>query len=246
MREDIHPTTAPRRNHVQPETILTVSTSPNMIYMDQTSHSGRVMLMVAPVQLHNGKKTLNTYAVLDDGSERTVILLAAVKHLNLKGREELLSLRTIRQEKVQLKGATVSLNVSPLEKKWRKHEIQHAFTAAELDLVEQSCAAGELKHSYQHPRDIPLHSYSKIKSMILIASDNSHLPVSPVQSGPIGGPVAVCTALGLAVQGPATFLQHPSGENSCLHASFLSPTEELQNVERLKKLVDTLPFRNSK
>lgn len=84
--------------------------------------------------------------------------------------------------------------------------------------------------------------------MILIGSDNSHLiiPVSPVRSGPIGGPVAVCTALGWAVQGPATFLQHPSGENSCLHASFLSPAEELhQNVERLWKL-DTLPFRNSK
>lgn len=84
--------------------------------------------------------------------------------------------------------------------------------------------------------------------MILIGSDNSHLitPVSPVRSGPIGGPIAVRTALGWAVQGPATFLHHPSGENNCLHTSFLSPSEELhQNVERLWKL-DTLPFRNSK
>lgn len=84
----------------QTKTILTVSTSPNMIYMDQT-----VMLKVVPVQLHNGKKTLNIYAVLDDGSERTIILPAAVQYLNLKGKEELLSLRTIRQDKVQLKGA---------------------------------------------------------------------------------------------------------------------------------------------
>ena len=68
--------------------------------------------------------------------------------------------------------------------------------------------------------------------MLLIGSDNPHLitPVSPVRSGPIGRPVAVCTALGWAVQGPATFLQHPSGENSCLHSSFLSPLEELHQM----------------
>lgn len=102
------------------------------------------MLKVVPVQLHNGKKTLNTYAVLDDGSERTIILPAAVQYRNLKGKEELLSLRTIRQDNVQLKGATVSLKVSPLERKGMKHDIQHAFTAAELDLAEQSCAAGNL------------------------------------------------------------------------------------------------------
>ncbi|KAK0149995.1 hypothetical protein N1851_009229 [Merluccius polli] len=232
----------------QTETVLTVSTSPSMIYIDQISHSGRVMLKVVPVRLHNGKKTLSTYAVLDDGSERTIILPAAVHHLGLKGKEEILSLRTIRQDKVQVKGATVSLKVSPLTKKGMKHDIQHAFTAAELNLAEQSCAAENLKRSYQHLRDIPLLSYNKVKPMLLIGSDNPHLitPVSPVRSGPIGGPVAVCTALGWAVQGPATFLQHSSGENSCLHSSFLSPSEELhQHVESLWKL-DTLPFRNSK
>lgn len=144
-----------------------------MIYMDQTIHSSRVMLKVVPIQLHNGKKTLNTYAVLDDGSERTIILPVAVKHLNLKGNEELLSLRTIRQDKVQLKGATLSLQVSPMERKWMKHEIQYAFTAAELDLAEQTCTAGNLKRSYQYLRDVPLHSYSKVKPLILIGSDNS-------------------------------------------------------------------------
>ena len=135
----------------QTETILTVSTSHSTIYMDQISHSGRVMLKVVPVHLHNGKKALNTYAVLDDGSERTIILPAAVQHLGLKGKEKILSLRTIRQDKAQLK-------VSTQMKKGMKYDIQHAFTAAELNLAEQSCAAENLNQSYQHLRDIPLHS----------------------------------------------------------------------------------------
>lgn len=73
----------------QTETVLTVSTSPSMMYMDQISHSGRLMLKVVPVRLHNGRKTLNTYAVLDDGSERTIILPAVVHHLGLKVKEEI-------------------------------------------------------------------------------------------------------------------------------------------------------------
>lgn len=119
----------------QTETVLTVSTSPGMIYMDQTSYSGRVMLKVVPVQLHNGKKTLDTYAILDDGSERTIILPAAAHYLGLKGKEGILSLSTIRQDMVQLKGTTVSVKVSPLTKKGMKHDIQYSFTAAELDLA---------------------------------------------------------------------------------------------------------------
>lgn len=86
---------------------------PNMIYMDQTSYSGWLMLMVVPVQLHNGKKLLNTCTVLDDRSERTIILPIATKYLNLNGSKELLSLKIIRHDTVQLKGATVSLKVSP-------------------------------------------------------------------------------------------------------------------------------------
>ena len=63
---------------------------------------------------------------------------AAVHHLGLKGKEEILSLRTIRHDKAQVKGATVLLKVSPLMTKGVKHDKKHAFTAAELDIAEQS------------------------------------------------------------------------------------------------------------
>lgn len=82
--------------------VLTVNTPTNFVYLDQASHSGRVMLKVVPVQLRCGKITLNTHAVLDDGSERTVLLAAAAQHLGLHGEEELLNLKTIRQDVVKL------------------------------------------------------------------------------------------------------------------------------------------------
>lgn len=82
------------------ENMLTVSTSPSMVFMHQASHSGIVMLKVVPVRLRNGRKTLETCAVLDDSPEQTIIPPAAVYHLGLVGKEEVLSLRTIRQQVV--------------------------------------------------------------------------------------------------------------------------------------------------
>lgn len=75
--------------------ILTISAPANTVYLDHASHSGRVMLKVVPVLLCHCKRTLKTYAVLDDGFESTVILTAAVKHLGLCGQEESLKLKTI-------------------------------------------------------------------------------------------------------------------------------------------------------
>ncbi|XP_063321729.1 uncharacterized protein LOC134619834 [Pelmatolapia mariae] len=230
------------------ESVLTVNTSSSMVFLDQVSHSGRVMLKVVPVRLQNGEKTLDTYAVLDDGSERTIILPAAVHHLGLVGTEEILSLRTIRQEIVQLKGATVSFQVSGMTNRRVKYDIHQAFTAAEVTLAEQSRAADLLTQRYKHLRGLSLQSFDKVQPLLLIGSDNPHLiiPTQPVRTGPVGGPVAVCTMLGWAIQGPASFLQQPTDERSCLHLSTLSSSDELhQHVQRLWQL-DTLPFHTNK
>lgn len=41
---------------------------------------------------------METYAVLDDGSERTILLHEAAQHLSLKGEPEDLIIKTIRQD----------------------------------------------------------------------------------------------------------------------------------------------------
>lgn len=230
------------------QSILTVNTPSSKVYVGQASHSGRVMLKVVPVKLHYGKKTLDTHAVLDDGSERTIILPSAAQHLGLQEEEEILPLRTIRQDVVELRGASVSFEVSAFATPQVKHHIHRAFTANELSLAEQSCLGESLKKRYGHLRGIPLQTFSKVQPMLLIGSDHPHLitPTQPIRMGPPGGPIAVCTQLGWAMQGPTYFLHHPSSEISCLHTSLIKPSQDLyQHVERLWQL-DTLPYRHEK
>lgn len=50
------------------------------------------------VVLHNGENAMETYAVLDDGSERTKLLQAAAKALHLNGEPEQIALRTVHQD----------------------------------------------------------------------------------------------------------------------------------------------------
>ncbi|XP_073718868.1 uncharacterized protein [Misgurnus anguillicaudatus] len=230
------------------QSVLTVSTTSSMVYVGQASHSSRVLLKVVPVQLHNGGRTLDTHAVLDDGSERTIILPAAAKHLGLYKEDEVLPLRTIRQDVVKLKGASVSFEVSSQTNKQVKYQIHHAFTADELSLADQSCPVESLKKRYDHLRGVLIRGFNRVQPMLLIGSDHPHLitPVCPVQMGPQGGPVAISTLLGWAIQGPINFLQNPTREASCLHTAFLPSAQDLhQHVERLWQ-IDTLPYRSEK
>ncbi|KAL0156947.1 hypothetical protein M9458_048193, partial [Cirrhinus mrigala] len=227
------------------KSILTVSTVPRTIYLDQVTHSGRVMLKVVQVRLHSKGRILDTYAILDDGSERTIILPTAVHYLDLERRDESIALRTIRQEVVEIQGASVSFEVSASVNPSIRYKIHTAFTADKLNIAKQSCPVDVLKNKFVHLRDIPIMPFKEVQPMLLIGSDYPHLitPIAPVLMGPLGSPVAVSTSLGWAIQGPTTFLDQPL-ETTCLNISlFSSPTQDLSyHVEKLWQ-VDVLPFQ---
>ena len=72
---------------------------------------GKVYLKVLPIIISHGTKSLQTYAILDDGAEHTIILPAEVRDLGLRGRAESL-VRTVRQDVVHLTGASVDFHVA--------------------------------------------------------------------------------------------------------------------------------------
>ncbi|XP_051515410.1 uncharacterized protein LOC127418721 [Myxocyprinus asiaticus] len=61
--------------------------------------SRKVLLKIIKVILKSGKRRMIAYAILDDGSERTILLHDAAQKLGLKEQPEDLSLRTVRSHK---------------------------------------------------------------------------------------------------------------------------------------------------
>lgn len=60
-----------------------------------------MLLKKVKVCLYNGNSKIEIYAILDDGSERIILLHSATKELGLQGQSESLALRTIHQDNPQ-------------------------------------------------------------------------------------------------------------------------------------------------
>lgn len=190
---------------------------------------------------------METYAILDDGSERTILLQAA-RQLGLTGTPEELALRTVRQDIRVLHGSTVSFTISPTGQPHSRFKIKGAFTADELGLAEHTQSLAALQRKYKPLRGLPLQLLDRIRPLLLIGSDYPQLitPIEPVCLGPPGGPAAVNTKLGWPIQGPTKYVKRCISSSQCLLTSTLSPSEELsRHVERLWQL-DTLPYRSDK
>lgn len=230
------------------KSVLMVTSPTAKVYLDRPNRSPKVMLKVVKVLLHNQDRVLETYAVLDDGSERSIILPHAVQRLNLTAQPETLTLRTVHQDVLQLHGASVAFYVSSLPKPEEKYHVRQAFTADNLELSEHSYPVRILQRRYKHLRHLPLPPVDHAQPLLLIGSDMAHLltPIEPVQLGPPGGPIAVHTKLGWSLQGPTSVDQVPASNQQCLFTATVSPTSELfKNVERLWQ-IDTLPYTSEK
>ncbi|XP_077069937.1 uncharacterized protein LOC143722413 [Siphateles boraxobius] len=219
-----------------------------MLYLDRPAGGSQVLLKICEVLLHNGKNSMMAYAILDDGSERTILLHGAAQQLKLNGQTETLSLRTVRHDTQVIQGTKVSFTLSPAFQPSRRFKITGAFTAENLGLAKHSHPVSILQEKYPHLKGLPLHAFSQVQPLLLIGSDHHHLiiPMEPVCFGPPGGPAAIRTRLAWTLQGPAHVLQHQIPEQQCFFTSVTSTSSELlQHVERLWQL-DILPYRNEK
>ncbi|XP_052415143.1 uncharacterized protein LOC127959801 [Carassius gibelio] len=225
-----------------------VNNGTEVLYLDRPSTSTRVLLKVVRVLLRNKDRTLDTYAVLDDGSERTMLLPEAVDRLGLQGRPEDLVLRTIRQDVQTLKGSSVSFCISPLAHPRRSFKVAEAFTSQRLSLADHSYPISMLKRKYKHLADLPIEPFELVKPLVLIGPDHPHLltPVKPVRLGPPGGPAAIRTRLGWTLQRPTHIIKWMACAQQCFLTSVSPQTTELmRNVEKLWQM-DVLPFQRDK
>lgn len=80
------------------EGLCLVNSATETLYLDRPSGCRKVLLKVISVLLRHKDKTLDAYAVLDDGSERTILLSPAATKLGIHGPVECLALHTVHQE----------------------------------------------------------------------------------------------------------------------------------------------------
>ncbi|CAI5677376.1 unnamed protein product [Oreochromis niloticus] len=129
-----------------------------------------------------------------------------------------------------------------------RFKIAGAFTAARIGLAGHTYPMEQLRERYKHLIGLPIHTLINVKPLLLIGSDHPHLvtPVEPVRLGPPGGPAAIRTRLGWALQVPASIVGQFAQPQQCLLTTVAPQVSELmKHVEKLWQ-VDIVPFRNEK
>ena len=69
-----------------------------MLYLDRPTSSSQVLLKLSRVILQSDDKVLETYSILNDGSECTILIHVAADCLGLHGEAEDLALCTVWRE----------------------------------------------------------------------------------------------------------------------------------------------------
>ncbi|KAL0196824.1 hypothetical protein M9458_005364, partial [Cirrhinus mrigala] len=226
---EVNVSPSPREDSTNTEKSCLTNSSPDRLFLDKSSVKGRVMLKVVPVNLHYEDRTLDTFALLDDGSERTILLSTAVKALGIQGVPEDLPLRTVRDDIQVIQGCSISFHISPLCKPQTSYKINHAFTADLLNL---------------HLRGLPIRTLTDVQPLLLIGSDQPHLitPTEPIRWDSRGAPAAVQMRLGWTLQGPIPSMGCPPGPRQCLLTSMAPIQDELlqnwEGKEEALKLLD--------
>ena len=207
---------------------MTVDSSDRAVMIDQHKCPHDAHLKIVKFDLHGPKVTQETYALLDDGSERTMILSSMANKLGLIGESETILLQPVRQDIVYRKGQCVSLTISPGVEDINKNtsfEITDAFTSNNIQLSEYPYQVKSLQQSNPHLHGSPLPPVEQALPTILIGSDHTNLiiPCKPVKFSPMCAPVAVCTKLRWPLQGPAGSLKQLSLTQQCM---FISAQEQ--------------------
>ncbi|XP_058456830.1 uncharacterized protein LOC131434192 [Malaya genurostris] len=167
------------------------------------SNSTSVLFRIVPVTLYGIDKTIDTYALLDDGSSQTLLDQEIVDQLHLKGAKNPLWLqRTGGTCRVENNSVTVNFQISEKGQPNRRFNISGARTVSALNLPSQSLNADEMKKQFDYLAGLALPSYSDARPRVLIGADNAFLGnTQKSKERNSHEPVAVKTRLGWTLYG---------------------------------------------
>ena len=128
-----------------------------------------IFLQVLPVKVSNGSQTDEVNALLDTGSDTTIITSKLADELQIKGAKKDLNISSAIAEPVTVASRLVNFSLS--SKHHPNHlEVKNAWVVDTLNLPRQKVAQNYIKKRWPHLKDVPLETSDKEIS-VLIGAD---------------------------------------------------------------------------
>lgn len=161
-----------------------------------------LLFRVVPVVLHGPDRSVNTYALLDEGSSVSMMDAEFADDLGLDGPARLMDLQWIGSHTTSTPSKMVSLAITGAARGCARFNLVDVCTVRHLDLPTQSVVLSLSDARHEHLRGLPIATYENATPKILIGLDHCHLgAATKTIIGPHGGPIAAKTSLGWIVYG---------------------------------------------
>lgn len=198
--------------------------------LDKTT--GKVCLRIVPVTVYNGIRNVDTYALLDEGSDITLCSDSLVKRLGAKGKQREFTLTTVNQSTEKRHGLELKLQVGALRCN-DTIELDRVWSVERLPISIKSLPERREVSMWNHLKDIYLPRISEGQVELLIGSDTPDaFWVQEERRGSSGEPYAIRSVLGWSILGPIGKVSDCSAH---VNVNFQQTTGTLEEIDRLWK-----------
>jgi hypothetical protein len=162
------------------------------------------LLCIVPVTLKSGSgKSLDTYALIDNGAEATLITKKAAKQLGLSGPVDHMRLSSIHGQDPVVKTEEVDFSILPRNQS-KSFKVTNALAIKKLMLSERKINWPVAKREWEHIADIDLPAINSDLVTILLGRDTRgvHDTYETRRSEDGTAPEAVLTPFGWCIAGP--------------------------------------------
>ena len=169
-------------------------------------------LALVQIQGENRVATIETFAILDDGSSDTLIRRDIADKLNLEGPERLLCLGNIENNGTPQCSRSVNLLMTPTGKQAINMPvyIHPVWTVPKLNVPPQRLVKENARRTWKHLEDLDIPAVSSDQICLLIRVQVTEAMIQHEhRRGPKGQPYAVRTDFGWAITGLAGGVPFP-------------------------------------
>jgi hypothetical protein len=205
--------------------------------IEASGSQARVCLPIVPIQVKGLKnKWVDTYALLDTGSDISLCSQRLLDQLQFKGVQKSFSLTTVNNVNRVKQGREVYLQVRPYGSQCRPTQVSKVWSVSDIPVEMSALASDEEIRSWPHLAGVHIPKISHSTIEVLIGSDQSHiLATSETRLGGSGKPSASKGILGWQVFGPCYKRgTHPNSVRSKGFVNFHQSLDPLMdNVNRM-------------
>ena len=191
-------------------------------------HANNICLGLVPVKLRAGGKEAHGYALLDNGSDTTLITVNALRQMDLGQQRSHLTIKTVGGS-TEANFVSHAFQVLPLDES-EAISIEQAVVVQDLPIPKPMKGVSEKISGWPHLTDLPVKDIDG-EVLILIGCDvpEAHW----VLEQRLGGrkhPYAVRTLLGWVIFGPSSYTTYQTRSVNCVTAEESTLTDQLMKM----------------